>query len=327
MNYRYLQPQWLLNAIERFHSSRPTTRFQWWYFDFVLEDGTVLIVAFVPQQWWPSMFSPEVANAILFVSLRDPLGAIKQWTTIRPSTTFTNTLGRVGISNIVSVTKKGGEYRIVLNYEDIGGEINIKRSMPSFAASPFGILPTWLLRLLSQKRAPISYAALIPRGDANIKLKLGNKNIEGRALAYHEQGRFDGTTDEFQRKGWVWVHILGKEWSIFGAEDTFMYMTNGKTAIEHTFPMRREKLVMADKQYSGEEGHIVKGARMEFKTAEVSLSVTFEPSNEKSLTHWLSTDSHEIWSISHAIAHVHIEHKGKRYDFSAPSLLETVRCR
>lgn len=50
MNYAW-EPRWLIEGIERFHFASPTTRFQWWHFDVLLDDASLLIVALVPHGW------------------------------------------------------------------------------------------------------------------------------------------------------------------------------------------------------------------------------------------------------------------------------------
>jgi hypothetical protein len=327
MNYSLLQPRWFLEKIERFHFENPATRFQWWYFDLLLKDGTILIVAFVPQQWWPSVITPDVSKSALFITLRHPSGQIQKWVQNYPASALKLSPNRVAVENIFSIEKKGRVYYVSIKIEGVSGHIQVRAEVAPFAASPFGILPLWLLRMFSQKRSPLSYVSLVPRDRAHVQLEGENFKLDQEALGYHEQGRFDGTPHEFQREGWIWFHIFGKDWGIFGAENTFMYITDGESVIQHTFPMRSETYTILEKKYLQNDNRILQSATLHFKTPEISLSIVFEPSNEDNLTYWPSSEGQELWSIRYATAQVRIEHKGKVETFSAPAILETCKCK
>jgi len=327
VNYRFLQPKWFLEKIERFHFLSPTTRFQWWYFDLVLEDGAIIIIAFVPQLWWPSDVEHGVSTSRLFVSLRHTSGTVERWVVDRPSREFKLSDGHAEIADIFSLNKEDGEYHLSVRLPEVKASVQVKATVAPFAASPFGVLPLWLLRLFSQKRLPLSYASLVPRGRARVQLQTSDVNIDQIAMAYHEQGRFEGEPSEFQLKEWAWFHVVGTEWSIFGAEDTFIHITDGHSTIQRGFPMQRETYILSEKQYLENDSRVLQKAALFFKTSEISLNVLFEPSREENLTHWSSADARQLWCIRRATARVHIEHAGKIHDFSAPALLETFRCR
>ncbi len=206
------------------------------------------------------------------------------------------------------------------------GRVNNAHATP-FAASPYGRLPLWLMRFFGQHRQPISYVSLVPRDTAHVDLEVYGKEINQNGLAYHEQGRFDGTPREFQREGWTWFHIFGSEWNIFGAENAYIYITNGKDAIGHGYPMWHETFTLLKKEYRSHDPRVLQAAMLEFKTGKISLIAMFESSYEDDLIHLSSTDRSQLWSMRYSIAKVSIEYEGKTHKFSAPALLETCVCK
>jgi len=327
MNYRFLQPKWFLERTEHFNFLHPTAPFQWWYFDFLLEDGSTLIVAFVPHQWWPSKEIPDVSAASLFVTLRDPAGVIRKWVWPLPYGDLRYARGRITVGDVFSIEKRSLEYCVLIRTEGVWGDLRVRHSARPFAASPFGRLPLWLLRMAGQKRRPISYASLVPRDHAHIRLAGDGFQVDQGAIAYHEQGRLGSAPHDLGRDGWIWFHIIGKEWGIFGVEDSFICIRGERVSIQYGFPIRTEKYCLSAKEYLDTDNRVLKAAVLEFVTPKVSLHVRFEPSHEEDLTYWPSSDNRQLWSIGYATARVRLEYRGKIHEFSAPALLETCRCR
>src|SRR5262249_11617151 len=51
-DYRDWQPASRLTSLQERQFARPPAKMQWWYFDALMSDGGVLVVAFVPRKWW-----------------------------------------------------------------------------------------------------------------------------------------------------------------------------------------------------------------------------------------------------------------------------------
>ncbi|MEK7509087.1 MAG: hypothetical protein AAB605_00055 [Patescibacteria group bacterium] len=286
----------------------------------------MLIVALVPQQWWQSdLTSSDTSTSTLFVTLRSPSGVIKKWTVTRPQSELALSDARVALGDIFSIHKKNGEYHVAIRLDGIKGTLRVQSSVKPFAVSEFGTLPMWLLYMLSLKRAPISYVSFVPRDRAWVELEVENREIKQEATAYHEQGRFDGTAHDLSREGWIWFHIFGEEWGVFGAENAYIYITGDDTLIRHGYPMRKETFTLTRKQYWQYDKRVLQAATLDFKIPEISLTAIFEPTNEENLIHYSSSDSRELWSTRYTTARVSIEYSGKTYSFSSPALLETCR--
>ncbi len=329
MNYRALEPQWFLDKIERFHFSSPIAPMQWWYFDFLLKDGSMLVIAFVPEQWWQSHDSSDISTNTLFVTLRNASGVMQKWTQVCPRSELTYSNMHLELGKLFSIKKEKGKYLVSIQMEGIRARIEVTPSVPSFAASPIGIVPELILHLFSQKTPALSYVSLVPYGNAQVELETdGSRSTEG-ALAYYEQGRFDGKPEELGFDGWMWFHIFNKEWNMFGSEDTYMCINGSHADIRHGLPMRREKFTVTGKKYLEQDGRVLQAVTISFRTSEITVTATLEALNkeEVDIIHWHSLDEKQFWSTRHAIANVHIEYRGKTFNFSAPALLETCRCR
>ncbi len=125
MNYCGLQPRWFLEKIERFHFQNPDAPFQWWYFDLLLQDGSLFIVAFMPRQWWPSQTNSDVSQGTLFVTLRDPAGSIQKWQISSPHNKLTHTDMRIAVEGLFMIEKKDNAYRVSVTIEDIKGTLYV----------------------------------------------------------------------------------------------------------------------------------------------------------------------------------------------------------
>ena len=262
----------------------------------------------------------------MFVSIRLPDGQIRRRTVTFGLDALRRSDRRIACADSFSIEKMDTGYEIQIEIEGVTGTVRVNPQVAPFAASPFGALPTWLLRLFGQQRPPIAYTSFVPRGSAQVHLNVDELCIQQTGIAYHEQGRFQGTTHEFQFEGWFWFHVLGSEWTIFGAENTFLYMTDGNRIIPHTYPLRKETFVVSKKVYSPVDPRVITAATLQFSTDEISLSVEFDQLDEGNLTYWPSTDPSQLWCIRQAIARVQIRQGKSHHSFSAPSLLETCSC-
>lgn len=326
MNYGW-EPRWLLENIEHFHFKNPTTRFQWWYFDVLLEDGSLLIVALVPKGWWPSIYAPDEEHSIVFASLRSPDGVIKKWTFSRPGEKLTRLKTGLLLGENFGLEKRGGEYYVSIKVDGLSLEMRVHASETPFAASPFGRMPHWLLRVLSLKHPPISYVSLVPRDQAHVRIETPDGILEKSGIAYHEQGRFDSVARDLPRDGWTWFHIFGKDWSIFGAEDAYINIRGENVLIQHGYPMHTEIFSISEKKYWQKDRRVLQKAKLDFKTSQIRLSVVFEPTDEENLIHYSALDVVQLWSTRFCNAKATIEFTGKIFNFVAPALLETCRSR
>jgi hypothetical protein len=324
MNYAW-EPRWLLENIERFHFTSPTTHFQWWYFDVLLNDGSLLVVALVPRGWWSSEFDSDTSRCTLFVSLRSPGETITKRTLSRPSSELRSWDGHLSLGEKFMLEKRTDEYFVSVKLDGISLDMRVHNSRQPFAASPFGRMPHWLVRALSLKQPPISYVTLVPRDHAQVKITTKDAVLEHDGIAYHEQGRFNGTSHDLPRDGWIWFHIFGKEWGVFGAENAYVHISGPETLLQLGFPMNNEVFTLTNKRFWHRDERVVQDVVLNLKTQDTVLTATFKSPDEENLIHYSASNTVELWSTRYANALVHIEHAGKTYDFTAPALLETCR--
>src|SRR5262245_46192995 len=231
IDYRWLQSAAALRRLERQNFREGKARMQWWYVDAVMNDGRVVLVAFVPKKWWRDVADASLDDAFLFVAMAGGDGTSRSISRTLDASRLRSAEDGLGleIPGVLTIARAAGDpatYRWSFDVDEVQGALEVRSLARPFSPFPRGTLPGLGRAALLGGRlgtAAFSYVAQVPRGTIGGTLTMGGERIAVDGHAYHEQGRFDDPPERLS-KGWFWCHFLHPEWNVFGSPGVFLYV-------------------------------------------------------------------------------------------------------
>jgi len=162
---------------------------QWWYFDFFLDDGSVLVLMFVPHHWWNDPVKGKVAKTLIYTSYLKADGElVRSEKIIDPEEVEYSENGIISsyLEIIKSHEKKEREYTVNFFLDEIKGSAKITSEVKAFSPLPTGGMGSFGTRHILRKGKGLAYryAAHIPQGTAVVKLDLDDKQLVLSGKAY-----------------------------------------------------------------------------------------------------------------------------------------------
>jgi hypothetical protein len=229
IDYRSWQPGALLMKLQERNFLEATARMQWWYFDIAMEDGSVLVVAFMPRKWWRDKADARTEEGFLFASLMTAdrkvrsFGKAFQPGTISCSKDAVEVPGQMSIS-VAPGADRGQVYRLSFALDGFEGDLEVSSSVNPYSPMPGGRKPG-LARTLFEGAgfgaSDFTYVSQVPGGTARGAITLDSHRVAVLGRAYHEQGRLEDAAESLSG-GWHWFHFIHPQWHVFGTPAAFI---------------------------------------------------------------------------------------------------------
>jgi hypothetical protein len=284
---------------------------QWWYFDALLNDGGVLVVAFVPRKWWREAAGAKLDDGFLFVSVLRPDGKTR---------VFTRSFESSGLRCFKAGVEAGGKfaigfdpsgsrprYKLSFSMEGLQGSLEATCLEKPFSPLPFGTRPGG---------PGFAYVAQVPRGAVFGALTLHSEPIPVDGVLYHEQGRFDDLPERLS-EGWQWFHFLHPDWNLFGVPGLFAFIQN------------EDRKLFSGVRFSGNSygmnAPLLEKGELHFKKGDLRLRLSADADRWADLISFPSADSRQLWSTGVTTARLIGTACGKAVDCPGQVILETCR--
>ncbi|QDK80703.1 DUF952 domain-containing protein [Spirosoma sp. KCTC 42546] len=293
---------------ERFHKlqirnfQRPKVQLQWWYFDFFLQDGSSVVMAFIPQHWWEEPGSGQEKNSVFTISLKTKAGVVKRFTTTVPQSKLKTSANHLEIPSHLVIRAIGdsdnNQFLIQVNFPEVTGTFTITPTQPPFAAFPTGVMPGFLHTVLTG--APVnspgfSYVSQIPNSTVSGSLSWGDFQSQLSGQAYHEQGRLDDTPAR-QGGSWTWYHFAGDGWNIFGTPGSYIYLQQGDQIIRSGFHLISKEYTLTNRTYaSPDHTKLLTGGEISFHHDNLTFRLIMSPAEAETLVCFPSPNPSQVW--------------------------------
>lgn len=301
---------------------------QWWYFDFFLDDGSVLVLMFVPHHWWADPALENDAKTLIYTSYLKANGELVRAEKIVNSSEIQYTENSIKSSYleiIRSHDKELREYTINFFLDEIQGTARITSNAKAFSPLPTGSMGSFGTRYLLRKGKNLAYryAAHVPQGEATVNLVISNIHYDLSGKAYNEQGWFDGEANKMG-DGWIWFHFVSENINLFGARSFFFLELNGEIIIGglNSFNSR---CVVKDSVMATSNPNFLMGAGLSFKSSKLTLEVTSLGKSSSRLVYIPSDHTDQVWGTVLQASHMSIQYKGQDYSEAGRMLIETSK--
>lgn len=282
---------------ENFAGNKSLT--QWWYFDCVLEDGSVLVFLYAPYQWWSEGDSGSSNKSLLYFSCLDKNGLVtseKKVFDISEVEFGENFISSTYFSLKKSHEKNNRNYQLDISLDEIKGSLKINSVNKAFSPFPggdMGRFATKYILKLDGEDPIFRYASHVPEGKVQGNISLGDstKTIFGKV--YHEQGMFRGLPHQMGN-GWAWFHFVSDRYNIFGTPEEFFCMQKDGEKIIGGITLFNKGCVLSDKVYDSVNTNLIVKGKMNFESSNLSFNIE---SNGKSkvLVSIPSSSTDQLW--------------------------------
>jgi uncharacterized protein (DUF952 family) len=292
---------------DRFHQLqvdnflRPKVQLQWWYFDFFLQDGSSMVLTFIPQHWWQSAVTKE-KKVVFTISLKTRQGVVKRFSSIMPQSELKTAADHLEIPGRLLIQHTGSStdnhYQIRVNFPEVTGVFDIRPTQPPFAAYPTGVMPGVLQTVLSGVHigAPsFSYVSQIPNSYVSGSISWDDYQAKIEGQAYHEQGRLNDTPTR-QAASWTWYHFAGSGWNIFGTPGSYIYLQRGDEILRSGFHLVSQQYTLQNRTFSSpDHAKLLTGGEINFRHEKLAFQLKLSGSSSKTLICFPSPDPNQVW--------------------------------
>lgn len=293
---------------DRFHQLqvdnflRPKVRLQWWYFDFFLDDGSSVVLTFIPQHWWEKTEVAKEKKALFTMSLKTRQGLVKRFSSVVSQSEIKTSADHLEIPSHLVIRSTGADdnrtYSILVNFPEVTGVFTIRPTQPPFAAFPTGVMPGLLQTVLSG--APLgapsfSYVSQIPNSLVSGSLAWDEYQTDISGQAYHEQGRLNDTPER-QGSSWTWYHFAGDGWNIFGTPGSYIYLQQGDRILRSGFHIVAKDYTLRNRTFSSpDHAKILTGGEIYFHHEDIDFRIKLSPATAKTLVCFPGTNPNQVW--------------------------------
>lgn len=299
---------------------------QWWYFDFFLDDGSVLVLMFVPHHWWADPEMEPDAKTLIYASYLGVDGQVTISEKIIDSSEVIygeNSLKSSFLEIVRSHDKKNREYTINFFLDEIVGTAVITSDAKAFSPLPTGSMGSFGTRHILRKGKGLAYryAAHVPQGEAVVNLTVNDSQVDMTGKAYNEQGWFSGQAHQMG-DGWVWFHFVSENINLFGARSFFFLEMNGERIIGGLNSFNSSCLV-SDSIMVADVPNFLMGANLNFNSPKTSFEVTPLGKKNSRLVYIPSEITDQVWGTVLQPSRMDIEYKGQVISEEGRLLIET----
>lgn len=301
---------------------------QWWYFDFFLEDGSVLVVLFAPYHWWEDHENEPDLKSLIYLSYMKANGEVISSNKVFESKELhfdENSMKSPYLEIIKSHKKNIREYTINFFMDEIKGSAKITSSLKAFSPLLRGSLgPFGTKHILKQKgKVAYRYAAHVPKGVASCNLEFGNDRLSLSGKAYHEQGWFTGQAHQMG-EGWEWFHFSSESINLFGAKSFFYLEMNGELLIGglNSFNSRCQ---LSDEVFAKNTSNFILEGELNFTSSKISFEVVPIGTVSTPLIYIPANDTDQLWGTTLQPSRIQINNRGEELSEDGRLIIETCR--
>ena len=301
---------------------------QWWYFDFFLEDGSVMVVLFAPYHWWGDYENQSDHKSLIYVSYMKPDGELITSNKVFDSKEvefYENSLRSPYLEIIKSHEKNSREYTLNFTMDEIKGSAKISSDSKAFSPLPSGSLGSFGTKHILKQEGNVAYryAAHVPKGQASCRLKFGSDSLNLSGQAYHEQGWFTGQAHQMG-EGWEWFHFASKSVNLFGAKTFFYLELNGEILIGG-LNKGDSRCKLSVEVIAKNTSNFILGGSLNFSSPKLSFYVVPINSTSTPLIYIPGIDTDELWGNIMQPSSIQITYKGEELSEEGKLIIETCR--
>ena len=301
---------------------------QWWYFDFFLEDGSVMVVLFAPYYWWGDYEVQSDHKSLVYVSYMKPGGEVITSKEIFDSEEVKfdrNSLRSPCLEIIKSHKKNRREYTLNFSMDKIKGSTKVSSDSKAFSPLPSGSLGSFGTKYILKQEGNVAYryAAHVPKGQVSCHLELDNDSLNLSGQVYHEQGWFTGQAHQMG-EGWEWFHFASKNVNLFGAKTFFYLELNGEILIGG-LNNGDKRCRLSDKITAKNTSDFILKGSLNFTSPKLSFEVVPTDSMSVPLVYIPGVDTDQLWGNVMQSSKVRITYKGVELSEKGKLLIETCR--
>ncbi|MCP4650141.1 MAG: hypothetical protein GY853_08710 [PVC group bacterium] len=186
--------------------------FEWWYFDFDLEDGRNVYI-----EWQSPVFSLRNNLCLLVIRIYENLNKNNN----DPVQSTVRVL-RYSRAEVVQdkncckiifpggrIEENNGDYKIFVKEKDVAVDLTLKRKLPFFCNKSECVYEN------KKNKELFNWIVPLPRAQATGKIEIDQKKINIEGIAYHDHN-WGNLNIAREFKGWVWIRV-------FFADFTFIF--------------------------------------------------------------------------------------------------------
>ena len=269
---------------------------QWWYYDCVFEDGSVLVILFTPYKWWDETVNYPANKSLFYLSYMKANGEVvtSQKTIDVSEIVYSNDSIKSPYFEIIRThEKQNRSYTVNFFLDSINGSVKINAYEKAFSPFPRGSMSSTITQLFKKNAKGLAYrySAHVTEGIVKCKIELKKMVIELSGKTYHEQGWFTGRPDQMG-DGWVWFHFVSKSMNVFGTAGKFFCLEkNGKCIIGGL----EKKCFFSEMTYSGTQKNLLIGGKLILNSKKLSFEISPVGKTSYTLICLPSVDTDQLW--------------------------------
>ncbi|MFL5730547.1 MAG: hypothetical protein ACJ75J_13760 [Cytophagaceae bacterium] len=299
---------------------------QWWYYDCVLEDGSVLVFLFTPYQWWDKKEKMPTYKSLFYFSYMYPDGRVVSEQKIFDAAQVQYNDDRIKAPCFEIVRMhdlKARNYTVSFYLDSIQGSVKINSDGKAFSPFPRGSMSSTVTSLFKRKVKGLAYryAAHMPQGKVVCDLKLQDKKIDLSGKAYHEQGWFTGSPDRMG-DGWTWFHFVSDNINVLGTPGQFFCFENtGKRLVGGL----EKNCCLTEMVYAEEPSGFLTRGKLSFHSRKLSFEISPTGKASVPLICLPSDETDQLWGTVCQPSFITLSYKGKESREKGVLFLETCR--
>lgn len=299
---------------------------QWWYYDCVFDDGSVLVLLFTPYQWWDEFEKMPTNKSLFYLSYMNAQGNVISQRKVFDASEVQYAPNSIK-SSCFEITrahdKSNRIYSINFFLDSINGTININSIQKAFSPFPRGSMSATISNILKKKVKGLAYryAAHVTEGKVHCNINMNENLLALKGKAYHEQGWVTGTADQLG-DGWTWFHFVSKNINIFGTSEQFFSLEkHGK----RLYGGLNKKCSISEMNYSDTEMHLLTRGNLTFHSNKISFGLTPTGTAYTPLIVMSSVDTDQLWGSVLQPTAIKFRYKKTELEETGVMLLETCR--
>ncbi len=299
---------------------------QWWYYDCVFDDGSVLVLLFTPYQWWDEFVKMPTNKSLFYLSYMNAQGNVISQRKVFDASEIqytTNCIKSPCFEIIRAHDKNNRIYSINFFLDSINGTININSIQKAFSPFPRGSMSATITGILKKKVKGLAYryAAHVTDGKVQCNINMNENLLALKGKAYHEQGWVTGTADQLG-DGWTWFHFVSKNINIFGTSEQFFCLEKqGK----RLYGGLNKKCCISEMTYADKEKQLLTGGTLYFHSNKIAFGLNQLDSTYTPMIVMPSFDTDQIWGSVLQKTAINFRYKKTELNENGIMLLETCR--
>jgi hypothetical protein len=299
---------------------------QWWYYDCIFNDGSVLVFLFTPYQWWDETEKMPTGKSLFYCSYMNAKGEVTSQRKVFTATEVLydkNSIKSPCFEISKAHKKNNRNYSVNIFLDSIKGSVKISSDAKAFSPFPRGSMSATITKLFKRRVKGLAYrySAHVPQGIVNCNIEFEEKKLELKGKAYHEQGWFTGSPHQMG-DGWTWFHFISRNMNIFGTPGQFFCLEKEG---ERLIGGIDKKCTLTEMTYSSIQKDLLTGGTLRFNSGKLSFEL--KPTGKESipLICLPSVDTQQLWGTVLQPTAIKLKYKKEELEEEGVMFLETCK--